>query len=239
MKLYINGCSFTAGEAYKFRPFWPSFFEQDHEIVQNDSYPGCSNHRIIRRTIDFINTQDNPEELVYVVQLTNYERSEWFDEGKNIWIGRLRDMAVYDDKWRDRPWASDAGHHNDAKPYKDLQKQYFSVAHTQESLEKSMLDTMAQVILLQSVFKQNNIDKYVIIPMSETADPRNHTPNDTNATYYNEMLNTIDLTHFTDDVISKIAKGLEVSMENFHPNRAGHETIYRYILNVLKERTYD
>ena len=75
--------------------------------------------------------------------------------------------------------------------------------------------------------------------MSETADPRNYTPNNSNATYYNEMLNTIDLTHFTDDVISKIAKGLEVSMDNANPNRAGHETIYRYILNVLKERTYD
>ena len=236
MKLYINGCSFTAGEAHKFRPFWPSFFEADHEIVANESYPGVSNHRIIRRTIEFINRHPNPSSLVFLIQLTNCERSEWYDAERNIWIGALNQMANFDDKWRDRPWADGNSHAKDSAPYDALQKKYFSVAHNHQSLEKDMLSTMEQILLLQAVFRRNRIEKYLFIPMSKSADPRTYQPEELNVPYFNEMLDTIRKKHFTDITISELCRGLEVSAENGHPNRAGHEKIYRYILNELEEK---
>ncbi len=54
MKVYVNGCSFSYGNTLENKSAWPDFIE-DYDVI-NESWIGSSNKRIIRRTIEYIQT---------------------------------------------------------------------------------------------------------------------------------------------------------------------------------------
>ena len=87
--LYANGDSWTFGQelrddandhlTYKFYNTWPWRLAQRLDIPQvvNDALGGTSNHRIFRKTIDYIrNYKGNYNHLLVIVAWTTYERVE-------------------------------------------------------------------------------------------------------------------------------------------------------------------
>lgn len=87
--LYANGDSWTFGQelrddepdhlTYKFYNTWPWHLAQHCLIPQvvNDALGGTSNHRIYRKTLEYIqNFKGNYEELLVIVAWTTYERKE-------------------------------------------------------------------------------------------------------------------------------------------------------------------
>ena len=83
MKLYANGCSFTAGngdvhgaDGHLMPPAnytWPSLIPVEHVI--NESRVGGNNDRILRKTMDYF-TKNNSDNHIAVIQWTSPVRFE-------------------------------------------------------------------------------------------------------------------------------------------------------------------
>ena len=54
MKIYVNGCSFSYGNSLENKSAWPDFIE-GYDVI-NESWIGSSNKRILRRTLEYIQT---------------------------------------------------------------------------------------------------------------------------------------------------------------------------------------
>ena len=90
MKLYVNGCSFSHGHKdFKIKNgksdispdwVWPMLLKDNFDNVVSEAYRGSSNHRIIRRSMEYLNTLNDPENWIVVLQFANIQRQEYYDE---------------------------------------------------------------------------------------------------------------------------------------------------------------
>ena len=112
MKLYVNGCSFSYGNALENKSAWPDFME-GYDII-NESWIGSSNKRILRRTLEYIQTHAY-HDTFFVIQLSDWFRDEWYDAEFDTWIGMCKDDVVLDDGCGIGRWAE--GMSNVVKKY--------------------------------------------------------------------------------------------------------------------------
>lgn len=232
MKLYVNGCSFSHGHKdFKIKDgvsdispdwAWPMLMKEHFDEVVSEAYRGSSNHRIIRRSIEYLNTIDNPEEWTVVIQFANIERQEYYDEDLKCWIGHIVDDPCIDDK------ASPIGNDelNNKLNYKAF-KNYCTLVNNQKSV---ITDLVLQVMAFQGFCKIKGFKNVFYTGQS----------NQTMLSYYlqNQILD--GLAHNIDTLnfllpISNVTRGYEESPTDGHPNEAGHELFARYIINEIQK----
>ena len=156
MKLYVNGCSFSHGH----RDFvikngksdispdwvWPMLLKNNFEEVVSEAYRGSSNHRIIRRSMEYLNKINDPENWTIILQFANIERQEYYDKDLKSWIGLLVDEPIFDDI---APKNLDKSFMNKRATYKEF-KNYCAIVNNNDNL---ILDLIIQLLAFQSFCK--------------------------------------------------------------------------------------
>ena len=211
MKLYVNGCSFSYGNKFENKSAWPDFME-GYDVV-NESWIGSSNKRILRRTKEYINTHA-VNDTMFVIQLTDWFRDEWFDSEFDAWIGMCKNDVVLDDQSYNR---SDID-------IDELNKKVTNFIH--HSLLHRSIRTVEEETynLLNSMiafFNQHEIP-HIFTGMSSRCLPSD---------------NNVDIIVPSKFIkpISIIAGNNVISTSDSHPNEAGHIKVARYITNEIKE----
>lgn len=102
--IYVNGDSWTSGwpdeETHGHREFaWPYLLGQLlEEPVINDSRAASSNHRIYRRTFDYLLTNRPATAIVFLTHWTRKEEGH-IPSGKVYQYLPTRDQAMFGDNW--------------------------------------------------------------------------------------------------------------------------------------------
>jgi|TARA_B100000073_G_scaffold339964_1_gene339117 hypothetical protein len=239
MKLYVNGCSFSHGH----RDFvikngksdispdwvWPMLLKNNFEEVVSEAYRGSSNHRIIRRSMEYLNKINDPENWTIILQFANIERQEYYDKDLKSWIGLLVDEPIFDDK---APKNLDKSFMNKRATYKEF-KNYCAIVNNNDNL---ILDLIIQLLAFQSFCKIKGFKNIFYTGQSSSTMLSYYFKNKELIQNFNEiqsLANIIDQSNFLMP-ISHIAKGHEESAEDGHPNEAGHKLFARYIIDEIK-----
>ena len=211
MKVYVNGCSFSYGNTIENKSAWPDFIE-DFDVI-NESWIGSSNKRILRRTIEYIQTHAI-HDTVFVIQLSDWFRDEWYDAEFDTWIGMCKNDVVLDDRSYNR---SDL----DQKELNKKVKNFIQHSLLHRSIKTVEQETFNLINTAIAYFNQNNV-KYIFTGMSSRCMPQD---------------NNVDLIVPGNFVkpISIIAGNNIISTSDTHPNDAGHKLFARYIINELKK----
>ena len=210
MKLYVNGCSFSYGNTLENKSAWPDFME-GYDVI-NESWIGSSNKRILRRTIEHIQTHAY-HDTFFVIQLSDWFRDEWYDAEFDTWIGLCKDSVVLDDRSYNR---SDI----DQTELNRKVKNFIQHSLLHRSIKTVEQETYNLLNTAIAYFNQNNVN-YIFTGMSSRCMPHD---------------NNVDIIvpgHFVKP-ISIIAGNNIISTSDSHPNEAGHKLFARYILNEIK-----
>jgi hypothetical protein len=210
MKLYVNGCSFSYGNTLENKSAWPDFME-GYDVI-NESWIGSSNKRILRRTIEYIQTHAY-HDTFFVIQLSDWFRDEWYDAEFDAWIGMCKNDVVLDDRSYNR---SDLDQDELNKKVKNF-IQHSLLHRTIKTVEQETFNLINTAI---AYFNQHDV-KYLITGMSSRCMPAE---------------NNVDIivpTHFVKP-ISIIAGNNVISTSDSHPDDAGHKLFARYITNEIK-----
>ena len=211
LKLYVNGCSFSYGNDINNKVAWPDFME-GYDVI-NQSWIGSSNKRIFRRTVDYIEN-NAVNDTVFVLQLTDWFRDEWYDAEFDTWIGMCKNDVVLDDMSYNR---SDIDQEELGRKVKNFV--HHSLLHrsirTVEQETFNLLNTMI------AYFTYNNIP-HIFTGMSSRC-----MPTDNN-------VKIIQPSNFAKP-ISIIAGNNIISTSDTHPNETGHKLFARYISNEIEK----
>jgi hypothetical protein len=232
MKLYVNGCSFSHGHKdFRIKDgvsdispdwVWPMLMKEHFDEVVSEAYRGSSNHRILRRSMEYLNTINNPEEWSVIIQFANIERQEYFDEDLNCWIGHIVDDPCIDD----RAPAIGNDELNNKLNYKAF-KNYCALVNNEKSI---ITDLALQVMAFQGFCKIKGFKNVFYTGQSKQ----------TMISYYlqnkllDSVLHNIDTSNFLLP-ISHLTRGNEESATDGHPNETGHKLFARYIINEIQK----
>ena len=210
MKLYVNGCSFSYGNTLENKSAWPDFME-GYDVI-NESWIGSSNKRILRRTKEYIKTHA-VNDTMFVIQLSDWFRDEWYDSEFDTWIGMCKNDVVLDDLSYNR---SDID-------IDELNKKVTNFVHhslLHRSIKTVEEETYNLINSMVAFFNQHEIP-YMFTGMSSRCMPAE---------------NNVDIivpTHFVKP-ISIIAGNNVIITSDSHPDDAGHKLFARYITNEIK-----
>ena len=142
MKLFVNGCSHTAGtiEALDgdFTQTWPNVLKRIGYDVKDISFKGCSNDRILRSTVDVI-LRDEYDFVI--IQWTFPERFETPSPQNRAFKQHIPHAAL--NKY-------------DGNPHLEFFKEYYyKSTETQELLDTRFIH---QLYSMQSILKLNKIN---------------------------------------------------------------------------------
>jgi hypothetical protein len=145
MKILTAGDSFTYGEELSdVNLAWPYRLATTlNGIVTNLGEPAASNDKIIRKTLEYILTANEPVDLV-IIAWSNLGRAEYADD-----IG-------YYDVW---PGYSGQLFQRDGAVWRNQLVSYINQYHNRQAYYKKFLE---QVILMQSFLQSKNI-KYLML----------------------------------------------------------------------------
>lgn len=246
MNLYVNGCSFTYGHETKenrdtFKSRRPEWTWSDHLSKHfdgrfvNEAWAGGSNNRIFRRTLSFFNSVKE-NDWVVVIQLTNpFNRFEYFDESNNIFVGMINNEYLLDDQY----------YNNMDVPF-DLLKEKSEKSAAYRNLlfsEKEIaIAYFQQIISLHSYLKKRNISCLFTL-MSSYCSPSkiiNRLVAGSINSLDAQLLELFDIIPHNDITIpvSYMIDSKTMFDDDGHPNKAGHQQVYSYILNELQQRNY-
>jgi hypothetical protein len=264
MKLFANGCSYTAGHGEVHdtngvlippQDFtWP--YQMDMDYVVNMSRRGGSNDRILRTTMNYFN-KNNAEDYIAVIQWTSPVRFERFFPLHNCWteycntsvmeVNRtLKDsknkvgytLHVDDEKVL-RKFFDASDFKNDIYNLQDTATKV--LVHAKE-INDYLIDFYKTVIIMQQFLESKNIP-YIFTSMSFF----NHLKKDETyfgidkfeiptTPYEHSLYETLNQSVWNNDPVSAIAKDNIVSETNTHPNEIGHKIIAGSITSTLRER---
>lgn len=210
MKLYVNGCSFSYGNTLENKLAWPDYME-GYDVI-NESWIGSSNKRILRRTMEYIET-NAIHDTFFIIQLTDWFRDEWYDAEFDTWIGMCKDAVVLDDRSYNRQDLDQGELQNKVKTF----IQHALLHRTIKTVEQETFNLVNTII---AYFNQHDV-KYLITGMSSRCMPHK---------------NNVDIivpAHFIKP-ISIIAGNNVISTSDSHPDEAGHKLFARYILNEIE-----
>ena len=247
MKLVANGCSFTFGhkDSVASQPpswVWPSCFNEKEEFtdIVNLAVEGASNDRVVRTSIEYFekNKGIDLNNTILVVQHPTPNRGEWFHKKNKLWIGYVTTMedVLYDISVTDRTKEDLEQIRIDTKIERKVFDQYKAIV---ESDLTEVIKYFKNIILLQTYCKQKGI-KLLQVGLSARCLPRVHFKESrqsiSNNIFCKELYKMIDESIICDRFLTDIAKGNEESPDDGHPNEVGHDLIFRYIYNEIKER---
>lgn len=246
MKIYVNGCSFSAGhQGLRDRggKTWCQLFDQDVNVI-NDSLNGGSSFRALRMCIENVIANDDLD--VVICQLSTMERGEmlikaeqlnYFD--KDIYISYGIDGFIQDyDRVEVLEILNQEGFKRSGHGYIGEEKEAF-----RNDLGETLEDTFHHKIRIfndQMMTGKNDRELHILglcnnlkllceakgIKLLFTAIDEKCIPNVEHITPY-----------FTDPISHIVGtRGRLVESEtDSHPNEAGHEKIYRYIISELEK----
>ena len=248
MKLYTNGCSFTHGHKdfdndNKCSFAWPHQLEDKFELVVNEAWRGSSNYRTIRRSMEYLNNVNDPENWVVFIQWTDYTRFEWFVP--NIgYVQQQPHRSVFDDRMQ----------HLDENTINYIKGKNPSTHHIHNifSEEDVLMKQMHYTLTLQEFLKKRGFTKVLYGAMfpdnfatwhilkykhNDGLIKKNSFADETlNLDFLKMLVNEIDTSNYLDLPFSKIANNNVESENDQHPNKEGHTLIARYILKAIESR---
>jgi len=234
--IYVNGCSFSKGHKELIgrdgKP-WPAYFQEDNVI--NDSMDGGSSFRSLRMCMQRI-FEDMPIDIM-ICQLTSPERGEVFlqkDEfvrwHEPMYIAYMPHRFIH--KEHQLEVLKREGFNRRQENFKYLNEKGESIEDKYYHKFKIFNDTMltnSKDRELHIIGLCNNLKllceakgiKLLFTAMSERCIPnvKHITP------YFTKPMSHI---------VGEQGPFIE-SETDFHPNEAGHEKIYRYILSELEK----
>jgi hypothetical protein len=211
MKLYVNGCSYTANQEVPEEMRYPALVANalGAELIDN-SWPGSSNARIIRTTIRDCIPLANSDVLA-LIQLTHLHRFECPSQG--LWTTN-NDRVVQHDTFVSIK-LNQINLPNDIKQYAEW---YWRI-NTDQSLAIQLL---TQLIGLTAFFQTHNIKYRIYFGPKELEEIDNILYKTISQDKY-----VIDLVNFT---------MLEtITGTNKHPTIEGNKMIADYFINLLCE----
>ena len=211
MKVYVNGCSFSYGNTLENKSAWPDFIE-DYDVI-NESWIGSSNKRIIRRTIEYIQTHAY-DDTFFVIQLSDWFRDEWYDAEFDTWIGMCKNDVVLDDRSFNRKDIDQAELNKKVTTF----IQHSLLHRTIKTVEQETFNLVNTAI---AYFNQNNVN-YLFTGMSSRCLP------------HENNVDIITPGKFIKPV-SIIAGNNIISTSDSHPDKAGHKLVSRYILDEIEK----
>ena len=247
MKIVTNGCSFTFGhkDSVASQPpnwVWPSRLNDMNDItkVVNLAVEGASNDRVVRTSIEYFekNKGIDLNNTILVVQHPTPNRGEWFNIKNKLWIGYVTTMedVLYDISITDYTKEDLDRIMLDTTTERKIFDQYKGIV---ESDITEVIKYFKNIILLQTYCKQKGI-KLLQVGLSARCLPRFHFKESrdsiANSIFCKELYKMIDESIICDRFLTDIAKGNEESPDDGHPNEVGHDLIFRYIYNEIKER---
>ena len=270
MILYTNGCSFTQGhkehtlevaedrvhDIKKDAPWaWPRNLEDYFDKVINEGWCGGSNNRIFRRTLEYAVQQDNLDNHIFILQLTNVYRSEWYSEDDKCWVGIISEQLMFDDKsWNDPSI--------DKKYYDSLSKGRRELEYLQLTQNTKYLEFFMRLVAFHTAMKKLNAKVfYTSLSLSNNPlilhrflteyieKPIDFLKNKNLNIFYPAGISSVDarahlkilecipnLPYLCFEPMSAVCKNLTESENDAHPNVEGHKVFARYIINELRSR---
>lgn len=255
--LYVNGCSFTHGHKnYIFengisKPgtfTWPSQIQEytDFNLV-NEAFSGGSNSRVVRRTCEYLSKVDNPKDWNVIIQFTSLDRDEYFDDKRQIWIGSVRDAGCFDDRSKHlNPVSTNI--RKDPIFTNHVRNKIMSQNNTQDVLKLAQ-----QTLFLQMFLKELGFEKVLFTGQSKRCLINYYMEDNLNPGHDIDLrpliensidFNAIQLLYKHIDTanfvlpLSHVARGLEESLDDGHPNDEGHKVFSRYIIEQLVLRNW-
>ena len=234
MNLYINGCSFSAGtqKVSHLSPDtinWGLYLQDNFENIINKSIEGGSNHRLFRQTTQFINDTENLDDWIFVLQLTNPERTEFFLEKYGAWIGVMKDLHFTED----RILHENEDVINEVDNF--FQRLIMPTIFMTRTLDESIFETYNMLNTFIGLCKHKNI-KFLITGMSNKCMPNVFKVSGLDDQTFNALdFPVFDKSNFVMPV-SNITFNHKISEDDRHPNKEGHIIFARYILNEIEKR---
>jgi len=238
MKIYVNGCSFSHGHKdfvikngkSDISPdwVWPMLLKDNFDNVVSEAYRGSSNHRIIRRSMEYLENINDPENWTVIIQFASLERQEYYDEDLQCWIGLVADSPCIDDM------SPRIGNEflDDKTSYKAF-KSNCGLVNNNISI---MTDLILQILAFQNFCNTKGFKNVYYTGQSKTTLISHYLQH---KTWLDEFMNlkklacNIDISNFLLPV-SHIAVGHEEGPDDGHPNEVGHQLFARYILNEIE-----
>lgn len=260
MKLFANGCSFTAGPdlihdedtgalsapADYCWPYVLKEISQNIDDVDNLAMAGNSNEKIVRTTLEYFdkNSSDN---TVAVIQFSALHRLEFYLDPFKSYVNYCNTSNIVDSEHGQAIIANENlyGYHfdNGKLMEKARDNKLMSLNHkTAESAIKYLWSQqdlwhgyLKNVLVLQDFFTKRNIP-YIFSTMARV----NHVIEMDNmvfptmlTTYGNILKNEIDKSKWTQNSFSVMCEKNTLSETDSHPNELGHKLIANKILKKL------
>lgn len=248
MKLYVNGCSFSHGHKdFQIKNgesdispdwVWPMLMNDSFDEVISEAYRGSSNHRIIRRSMEYLANIKQPEDWTVVIQFANFQRQEYYDINLKSWIGHVVNDPCLDDR---APTIGNFYLENKLE-YKTF-KNYCTFVNNGDSI---ITDIIIDVLAFQHFCKIKGFKKVFYTGQSSgTLLPYYFGGPDAlpfRVDYELQQYETIKKLYQNIDTsnfllpISHVTRGHEESETDGHPNEAGHKLFARYIINEIEKK---
>lgn len=246
MKLLVNGCSFTHGHKdytgkHNRDPaewVWASRLGKHFDSCVNLAWRGTGNSRIVRETINYLSGVSDPDNWLIIIQWSNPERFEWFNNEYNTWVSALPHRPVFESRHLSKHAIQDLTSLNNkfCNPY---------MAYIRTDSVKIIEEMQQMLVLQQYLYKRGftnvlytGMNKFSMIPY-HIEDFHNEgewsmmAPSSPNNKVILEMAKLFDFTKYVSP-ITEIMGGHCESEEDSHPNDIGHQLFYQYILEQIK-----
>lgn len=240
-KYYNNGCSFSYGiRIYEPHEFvWPNQVGELFEEAVNEAVPAGSNHRAVRRSIEFLSQVDDPTEWVATLQLTNPDRSEYVETESGHWIGLCGEDSVHDDRVFQKYEVDLINEHA-------VSQHVLAWRTLARSETANMLETLMLVHAYMSFCEARGIE-YLITGMSsrcmplrfpEHIDNLETQPLDTDKVTVQGLVDTLPKDKFTHPISEIVHPHVLEPGRDLHPNEKGHTIFARYIKGKMKKNKW-
>jgi hypothetical protein len=192
---------------------WPHLLSKELNIPNLVNYAtGCgSNSRIIRTTFDFLNSHDDLENTLVIIQISDAFRFEFISKVFNEWVQCNNNACVP---------SCEEGYELIANKLKHYNKQV------------EFLEYFQQVMALEYMLKMSKVKKYFIINWNG-----GHEFDHVALDKINFLNNSISWIKPLDSTGSSIFKtNYEPFKTDPHPNKNGHQQIADWVLDLIKYR---
>lgn len=249
--LYVNGCSFTAGNSLPEEEIWPVLVSKELNLeLINDSVNGNSFSTIFTTTISKISQMPNYKDLLVIIGTTWPPRyGVFFEEGMvNISPGDVKNpksKKIFTEKFNSNrrlssPYFSDMNKILELEEKIDLRQELFNktlynyslfyknLVSSDSNLENNQnLDFITKLIALQSFFKALNIDYLIAdfarIPQISTINLKN-----TKLSFENKLDLSKIIPFYGKDFRDKY-----IDKNTSHPSSKGAQYVSKKLIEVL------
>lgn len=236
-KYYNNGCSFSygtrIGEPHQF--VWCNQIGEHFEYSVNEAVPAGSNHRAVRRSIEFLSQVDDPTEWVATLQLTNPDRSEFVETNSGYWIGLCGEDSVHDDQAFQNASVDMANQYH-------LSPHALAARMLTRTETANMIETLMLVHAYKSFCESRGVE-YLITAMSSRCMPLRFLENskyiednpfEPNLITIQGLIDSLPQERFTHTISEIVQPHVLIPGKDLHPNKKGHTIFARYIHSVMK-----